>query len=139
MTAHLALVAAAQDRSEGALLAGGATTPGDLVSTVLADGDLAEQISTVTGFRGITGQISVPLGLNARIGGTVGHYGFGDGLTAVPDPVTLPAVDRTPAPAAGDGAATDAAETADSGGTADSGETAGTAGSGDSSDTETEG
>ena len=118
VTAQVALVAALQDRSEGALLAGGVATAGDLVSTVLADSDLAARIATVTGVRGITGQISVPLGLNARIGGTVGHYGFGDGLTPVPDPVTLPAVDRTPEPA--DGAATDAADAAD---TADPAET----------------
>ena len=94
----LAIVTAAQARSAGAILAGGVAVPGDLVSTVLADSELASRISTVTGFRGVTGQISVPLGLNARIGGTVGHYGFGDGLTPVPEPVDLPPVDRTAAP-----------------------------------------
>ncbi len=99
---HLAIVTAAQARSDGALLAGGVATPGDLVSTVLADGDLADRISTVTGFRGEPGQLSVALGLNARIGGTVGHYGFGDGLTPVPEPVDLPDVDRTPVAPAGD-------------------------------------
>ncbi|WNB86795.1 copper transporter [Cellulomonas sp. ATA003] len=105
VAAHLAVVSAAQERSEGALLAGGVATPGDLVTTVLADADLAADIATVTGFRGVTGQLSVPLGLNARIGGQVGHYGFGDGLTPVPEPVTLPEVDRTPAGA--DDATTD--------------------------------
>ncbi len=101
---HVAIVVAAQARSEGALLAGGVAAPGDLVSTVLDDSELASRISTVTGFRGEPGQISVVLGLNARIGGTVGHYGVGDGLTPVPEPVTLPAPDRAaavPAPPAG--------------------------------------
>jgi Copper transport outer membrane protein, MctB len=97
---HVALVTAAQERSEGALLAGGVAVPGDLVSTVLEDADLASEISTVTGFRGVPGQVSVALGLNARIGGVVGHYGFGDGLTPVPEPVDLPPVDRSPDPVA---------------------------------------
>jgi hypothetical protein len=96
VAAHVAVVSAAQARSEGAVLAGGVPVPGDVVSTVVADSDLAGRISTVNGVGGVTGQVSVPLALNARIGGTVGHYGFGDGLTAVPEPVTLPPVDRTP-------------------------------------------
>ena len=96
----LAIVTAAQERSGGAILAGGAPAPGDLVSTVLADSELASRISTVTGFRGLTGQLSIPLGLNARLGGVVGHYGYGDGLIPVPDPVDLPPVERAPAGAA---------------------------------------
>jgi Copper transport outer membrane protein, MctB len=104
VAAHVAVVSAAQARSDGAVLAGGPAVPGDIVSTVLADSDLAAALSTVTGFGGVTGQVSVPLALNAQIGGKVGHYGFGDGLTAVPEPVSLPPVDRTPvvpAPPAG--------------------------------------
>jgi hypothetical protein len=97
VAAHVAVVTAAQARSEGAVLAGGTAVPGDAITTVLADSDLAARLSTVTGFAGVTGQLSVPLALNARIGGKVGHYGFGDGLTPVPEPVTLPPVDRTPA------------------------------------------
>jgi hypothetical protein len=96
VAAHVAVVSAAQARSEGAVLAGPPAVPGDVVSTVIGDSDLAARLSTVTGFGGVTGQVSVPLALNATIGGTVGHYGFGDGLTAVPEPVTLPPVDRTP-------------------------------------------
>ncbi|GAA2728204.1 copper transporter [Cellulomonas aerilata] len=96
VAAHVAIVSAAEARSEGAVLAGDTTVPGDLVTTVLADGDLAAGLSTVTGFGTVTGQVSVPLALNAHIGGRVGHYGFADGLTAVPEPVTLPAVVRTP-------------------------------------------
>jgi hypothetical protein len=96
VAAHVAVVTAAQARSEGAVLAGPAAVAGDVVSAVIADSDLATRISTVNGFGGVTGQVSVPLALNATIGGRVGHYGFGDGLTAVPEPVSLPPVDRTP-------------------------------------------
>jgi hypothetical protein len=78
------------------VLAGDAAVPGDVVNTVIADGDLDDRISTVNGFAGVTGQVSVPLALNATIGGRVGHYGFGDGMTTVPEPVALPPVDRTP-------------------------------------------
>ena len=46
--------------------------------------------------------MSVALGLNARLGGVVGHYGFGDGLTPVPEPVDLPDVARTAADPAAD-------------------------------------
>lgn len=92
--AHVAIVAAAQRAADGVLVAGGVATPGDLVSTILADGDLAAAVSTVTGFRGVTGQLSVALGLNAALGGEIGHYGFGDGLTPVPEPVRLPDADR---------------------------------------------
>lgn len=89
VAAHAAVAGAAQARSEGVVLAGGTAADGDLLATVRADGDLAAEISTVTGVDGVTGQVSVPLALNARIGGAVGHYGVGDGLTAVPEPVTL--------------------------------------------------
>jgi hypothetical protein len=94
IASQVAVVTAARARADGALLAGGVATPGDVVSSVLEDGDLAAQISTVTGFRGLAGQISVVLGLNADLGGVVGHYGFGDGLTPVPEAVDLPDVDR---------------------------------------------
>ncbi|WP_298460197.1 copper transporter [uncultured Cellulomonas sp.] len=127
--AYLDLVTAAQRESEGVLLAGGVATPGDLITAVLADDELADRISTVTGFRGITGQLSVPLGLNARIGGVVGHYGFGDGLVAVPEPVDLPPADRTADGAAGDAGADAATDTAtDTATDADAGTDTGTEG-----------
>jgi hypothetical protein len=49
-------------------------------------------------------QLSVPLALNARIGGVTGHSGFGNGETAMPGRVTLPLVDRSQAALAQQGA-----------------------------------
>ncbi|WP_448060364.1 copper transporter [Cellulomonas hominis] len=104
--AQLAIVQAAQARSEAAVLAGGPTGTQSLIDTVLADEDLAGSITTVADLDQITGQVSVPLALNARIGGTTGHYGSGDDQTALPVPVALTPVDRTPVstdPAGDDG------------------------------------
>ncbi|RYV50564.1 copper transporter [Pengzhenrongella frigida] len=97
VAAEVAIASAAQARSEGAVVATVRSSEGDLVSTILADGDLAQELTTVTGVDQITGQISIPLALNARIGTVVGHYGFGDGETVMPERVTVTAVDRTPA------------------------------------------
>jgi len=107
IAAQVAIASAAQARSEGAVTATVLSAKGDLVSTILADGDLAANLTTVTGVDQITGEISIPLALNARIGKVVGHFGFGDGETVMPERVTLPPVDRTPvtlAPPAGAGA-----------------------------------
>jgi hypothetical protein len=109
IAAQVALASAAQEASEGAVVATVLSTEGDLVSTILADADLAQNLSTVTGVDQVTGQISVPLALNARIGEVVGHYGFADGETVMPERVTLTPVDRTPEsapldPASGAGA-----------------------------------
>jgi hypothetical protein len=110
LAAQVAVASAAQARSEGAVVAAvGTMTAGDLVSTVMAKDALAARLTTVTGVDDATGQISVPLALNARIGGTTGHFGFGDKQSPFPQRAVLPAVDRTPvlsAPAAaGAGAA----------------------------------
>jgi hypothetical protein len=92
------LAQAAQSRSEAALVAGSTPVPGDLVSTIAADDDLAAVLSTVSGIEDAAGQISVPLALAARLGDKVGQYGFEEGATAViPPAVQLPPVDRTPA------------------------------------------
>ncbi|WP_407342496.1 copper transporter [Pengzhenrongella phosphoraccumulans] len=108
IAAQVAISSAAQASSEGAVTATVLSAEGDLVSTIMADGDLAQNLSTVTGVDQVTGQISIPLALNARIGKVVGHYGFGDGETVIPERVTLPPVDRTPVtvldPASGAGA-----------------------------------
>ncbi|MHA7132703.1 copper transporter [Oerskovia turbata] len=91
------LAQAAQARSEAALVAGSTPVPGDLISTISADADLAAVISTVSGIEAPAGQISVPLALAARLGDKVGQYGFEEGATAViPPAVQLPPVDRTP-------------------------------------------
>lgn len=110
-SAQLAVLTAAQDGSEGAVLADAGTSTTSLTSLVLADDTLAEKITTVSGVDEAPGQVSVPLALNARIGGVNGHYGFAEGETTVPTKVALAPVDRTPVPEtpAGDLAAPDGA------------------------------
>jgi len=97
LTAQTAIASAAQARSEGAVVATVAAGKGDLVSKILATDDLATKLTTVSGVDEVSGQVSVPLALNARIGGNAGHFGFGDGEKPFPQRVTLPAVNRTPA------------------------------------------
>ncbi|UJP38824.1 copper transporter [Cellulomonas palmilytica] len=94
--AHVAVLRAAQDLSEGSVLVDGPRGPGSLVDVVLADEALASRLATVSGAELVTGQVTVPLALAARIAGANGHYGFGDGETPLPVPVLLPPVDRTP-------------------------------------------
>src|SRR5690606_12612118 len=97
VAARLALLAAAQELSEGVVLADGPAGPGSLTAAVLADSEVAGSVSTVTGTDKVVGQVSVPLALAARIGGTVGHYGFSTAdETLFPPPVTLVPPDRTP-------------------------------------------
>jgi len=109
VASQVAIASAAQARSEGVVVAAGNVTSGDLVATILADGDLAQSVTTVTGVDEVTGQVSVPLALNARIGSSAGHFGFGDGETPVPQRVELPPVDRTPVQVPPDPAADPAA------------------------------
>ena len=92
----VALMRAAQDRSEGAVLADGSRLDGDLTSVILADRGLAGSLTTVTGTDVLSGRVSVPLALNARIGGINGHYGFGGGETRMPVRLTLPPSAGTP-------------------------------------------
>ena len=94
--AHVAVLRAAQDLSEGSVLVDGPRGQGSLVDVVLADEALASALSTVSGAELVTGQVTVPLALAARIGGANGHYGFGDDETPLPEPVQLAPVDRTP-------------------------------------------
>ena len=92
------LVTAAQDGSEGAVVAGTVPVEGDLVSVIRSDSSLASSLTTVTGIERITGAVNVPLSLAARIGGQVGQFGFGAGATApAPPAVALQPVVRTPA------------------------------------------
>lgn len=103
------LVSAAQSGSEGALVAGGTAVEGDLVTTIRADQALAATLTTVSGTTTVTGQVTVPLALAARISGQVGQYGPGEGATAAAPPaVTLAPLTRVPS---GDGA--DPADPAD--------------------------
>ncbi|WP_066589339.1 copper transporter [Cellulomonas timonensis] len=108
-SAQLAVLTAAQDGSEGAVLADAGTSTTSLTSLVLADDTLAETITTVSGTDEVAGQVTVPLALNARIAGVNGHYGFAEGETTVPTKVALTPVDRTPQPVTPDGVADDPA------------------------------
>lgn len=96
LDSHIALARVAQARSEGAVVVDGPVANGTLVSAILADSTAAGAVTTVSEADMIAGRVSVPLALNARIGGTHGHYGSGNDLTTLPIAVTLPPVDRTP-------------------------------------------
>ena len=92
------LAQAAQARSTGMVLAGGATTGAGALDAVRSSSDLTSVIATVDDVQGLTGQVSVPMALSARIAGTVGHYGTGELTTAVmPGRVALPPIVRVPA------------------------------------------
>lgn len=129
-TAQLAVVDAAQEYSEGMVVADGPGVAGSLTAAVLADDRLAGRITTVTGTDLVTGQVSVPLALAARIAGTVGHYGFDGGDdAALPPRVELPPVDRTPqTDDAGTEGSADAGSAGGTDGAADTDDTAGAAG-----------
>jgi hypothetical protein len=100
LDAQVAVLRAAQDASEGAVLADGPRADGGLTAAILADADLAERLTTVSGTDQVTGEVAVPLALNARIGGSNGHYGFAEDETVLPQAVVLTPVDRTPQAAA---------------------------------------
>lgn len=94
--AGLALAAAAQRLSEGAVVAGGARSGDGLVAAVRGDDDLADVVTTVQDATTVSGQVAVPLALASAIGGEAVHVGYGDGLVALPPVVQLPPPDRTP-------------------------------------------
>ncbi len=122
LAAQIAVLTAAQDLSEGAVLADGQRGNGSLVDAVLSQDALASRLTTVSGADEVTGQISTPLALAARIAGTNGHYGFGDDESPIPPVVELAPVDRTPVstPENPDGESTDG-QTADAEATQDAG------------------
>ena len=98
------LVVAAQNGSEGAVVAGTAPVDGDLISVIRSDSALASTLTTVTDISSITGAVNVPLSLAAQIGGQVGQFGFGAGATApAPPAVALEPITRVPADAEGEG------------------------------------
>ncbi|MBO0900555.1 copper transporter [Cellulomonas sp. zg-ZUI199] len=104
--AQLALAAAAQRLSEGAVVAGTGTDGDDLVAAVRGDDALADTVTTVADVATVSGQVVVPLALAAAIADQPGHYGYGDGLQTLPPAVQLTPVDRTPVvPEADDAAA----------------------------------
>ena len=87
----------AQARSNGAVVAGGELIDPSLVLRLRQDESAASRISTVESVNTLTGQVSVPMALSARLGGTVGHFGPSDGATApMPPHIVLPPVERIP-------------------------------------------
>lgn len=104
LSSHTALARVAQQRSRGAVVADGRGGDGTLSAAILTDKATAEAVTTVNGVQGVTGRVSVPLALNATIGGTIGHYGIGDDLTVLPTTTELPAVNRS-SPSGGAGGA----------------------------------
>ena len=92
LTAQIAVLKAAQARCEGAVLADGPRVDGGLTGLVMADSELAGSLTTVSGVDRLSGQVSVPLALGARIAGVNGHYGFGEGENPFPERATLPPV-----------------------------------------------
>lgn len=107
LDSQIALARVAQTRSEGAVVVDGPLAEGTLVQAVLADEDASRAITTVSDAETATGQVSVPLALNARIGGTGGHYGHGEDMTTLPETTVLPPVDRTPVASGSDDASGD--------------------------------
>ena len=109
-SSQIALARVAQDRTEGAVVVDGPVVDGSLVAAILGDESAAADLTTVSDADTVSGQVSVPLALNARIGGTNGHYGTGEDLTTLPTATTLPPVDRTPVATGDPGAGAEGGE-----------------------------
>ncbi|GAA1741515.1 copper transporter [Isoptericola hypogeus] len=73
-----------------AVVAGPTTQEGDLVSSVRADDELVDTVTTVSGIEQVTGQIVVPLAVAAQQSGTVDQYGFEEGATVLPPEAGAP-------------------------------------------------
>ena len=98
LVASLQIAQAAQARSTGAVVAGGELADDTLIARVRADDKAVARLSTIESVHTLTGQVSVPLALSARIAGTIGQYGPSDGATAaMPPRVVVPPLVRTPA------------------------------------------
>lgn len=97
LDAAVQIVIAAQDRSAGAVVAGGKATNQGLMHRLRQDESTTARVSTVEAVATTVGQVSVPMALSARIGGTAGHYGStGDVTAPIPPRVVLPPVERAP-------------------------------------------
>ncbi|MCP2267136.1 copper transporter [Promicromonospora thailandica] len=81
-----AVTRAVQQVSGAAVLAGPTEDPGDAVQAVRDDEAIAAEVSTVSGLSRLTGRITVPLAIAARLDGVVGQYGLEDDATAVLPP-----------------------------------------------------
>jgi hypothetical protein len=93
--AYLEVASAAQQLSDGAVLADGDPIDGSMTAALLADAERAAVVSSVSGTDEVFGQVSVPMALAARIGGTEGHFGVDGSATALPPRVELPEPDRS--------------------------------------------
>jgi hypothetical protein len=80
----LPVVEALRTASSGTVVAGPlvAGDAGDVLSAVRAS-DLSDTVSTVDGADTPMGRITSALALREQLSGAVGHYGFGEGATAV--------------------------------------------------------
>ncbi len=97
LDAAVQIAIAAQDRSAGAVVAGGEPANPGLLHRLRQDESTRARVSTVESVGTLVGQVSVPLALSARIAGTVGHYGVTGEVTApIPQRVVLPPIERTP-------------------------------------------
>jgi len=85
--ARIAVVAAAQAGSQGAVLVDGPRGKASLVDAVLADPALKGKVTTVSGIAATSAQVTVPMALAAQLGGIVDHYGSGDDEKVLPPTV----------------------------------------------------
>lgn len=91
------LVAGTVHGHTGAVVVAGPTmAEGDVVQRIRADGDLADQVSTVSGTERLAGRITVPLAIAAGLAGTPGQYGLEEDATVLPPVVDLPSAQLTP-------------------------------------------
>lgn len=121
---QLDLALASAQGADAVVVAGPTTATGDLISKVRGDGKASDRIATVSGIEAEPGMISVPLALAAGLGGTVGQYGFEDGVTGVLPVLpasssatdgSTPATETTPDPVGDAPASQDPSTTTDEG------------------------
>jgi hypothetical protein len=89
----LPLVTALDAASAGSVAAGPieAAAPGGLVAAIRADEAAAGAVSTVDVADTPMGRVDAVLALREQLTGATGHYGFGDGATAVVPEIAQPA------------------------------------------------
>jgi hypothetical protein len=69
---------------DGTVVATGSSRYGDVPSMIQASALLNDNVTTVTDGLNFYGQFTVVLGLAKEVGGTTGHYGFGEDLLLYP-------------------------------------------------------
>lgn len=124
------LAQAADDRSEGVVVAGHALAGDGVLQRLRGDGDTQRAISTVAYVQSLVGAVSVPMALAENMSGQAGHYGpDGDATAPVPPRVTLlpvepviPPIEGTGEPSEGATAAPTDGATAPTDGSTEAGE-----------------